>query len=142
MLTRNEFESLSHKPTPWTKEEEHNIKEYLRFIRDSQEYKEYMSKENIGLLNDFQKTTYSLQEKKDSNIPLNQNETIILMSGANILANSKKEKKEILEEKAYIKTLKRNNAYDRHGGISASLATLFIVLNLGIFIAGLILMLN
>ena len=142
MLTRNEFNELSHKPTPWTPEEEQNIQKYSNFIEESQKYIDYMSKENIALVDNFKEIIYSIQEKKDNNIPISKNEETILKCGAQILAISKKEQKEQSIEKAYTKSLKRNNSYNRHGGISAGLTILFITFNLGIFIASIILMLN
>ena len=55
---------------------------------------------------------------------------------------TKKEGEELQKAKdeAMVKKMTRQN--DRHGGISAGLTILFIVFNLGIFIASIILMLN
>ena len=143
MLAISEFNDLVHKST-WTTDEENKINEYLDFIRNALDYNEYMQDNTKKIVDDFTQLYNTLQERANRGDSLNENEKKILMIAEKMLANaqSKKDMKENARNVEYVRVLKRDDAYGNHGGISAGLTILFIVFNLGIFIASIILMLN
>lgn len=143
MLSITEFNDLVHKST-WTNDEENKINEYLDFIRNALDYNEYMQDDTKRIVDDFTRLYNTLQERANRGDALNENEKKILMIAEKMLANaqSKKDMKENARNVEYVRVLKRDDAYGNHGGISAGLTILFIVFNLGIFIASIILMLN
>lgn len=141
-LTNDEVKDIVSKSTPLSEPEQEQFVDYLSTVGNAIKYKEYIStsdnrKDPDEFIEEYNSIAKNIFQK---NTPLNPAEEII--SNTPMPTTTKKEGKELKEAKYEEMVRKMTLQNDRHGGISAGLTILFIVFNLGIFIASIILMLN
>lgn len=140
MLTRKEFITLASK-IDLKKEELEKIMEYEDVMRSIQTYKDYAGEGSLELLDSYKKQTEFLKNLQELNTNQNMKRSVIVSDNIKSITpilEFNERKKEIQRQEEYRLTLKKEK---RSGYANASIL-IFVVTNLGLFIAALLLMIR
>lgn len=128
----NEYKKLIHKESLLTDEEMKKATIFEDYIKRSMERVQYISMENLDIVENYEKEISSLKEKKEKN----ENEKLALKRGQEILLTKsfEEQKLEERERQEILRQKKAQSAGYLNGGI-----LIYITINLGLMVAGLIL---
>ncbi len=141
METRKKYGELFTKPTPWTEIEQQNVLEFENFIKNSKEYRDYTNEQNKRIVSDYDHEIAFLESLSDEQKNDNIKRTIAVGKNMQQIISIEDEylkQQFIAQEKEKALELKLQK---RAGYTNASIL-IFIICNLGFFLAFMLLMLQ
>jgi len=141
METRKKYGELFTKPDIWTEEEEKSIHEFESFIRHAKEYSPYINETTEEIISNYDHEIEFLQSLHPD--ALNENMKRTIKKGQelkNII--SFEEQKQRKEEQERQKEERLQLKLQKRAGYTNASILIFVICNLGLFLATILLMLK